>query len=84
MKVLIESMTRYKFQGFTVRCWREEESFSMEAQRITFRDINIAINGVGSYDENTIAETLIKLDRMNAVEVLDKRGQGVVLYKNWP
>lgn len=35
-------------------------------------------------DLSKLAGTLLEMDRVNAVEVKDKAGNGLVIYKDWP
>ena len=70
-----------------IRCWRHDPEYKgEETDNKNTSDILAAIKELKK-DEATkmsIAERLIKLDRMNAVEVLDNQGNGPVVYKDWP
>ena len=85
MDILIESMTKANYGDWFIRCWRQETQYNKQTVNETQRKIKEV---VGKYDgEQTaykIAEHLLNVVRMNAVEVLDEAGQGCVLYKNWP
>ena len=84
MSILIESMTKIIRGPYTIRIWREEkEYFSLieitkelnkEFDTIWFEDIKMS----------TLSRSLLEIDRVNAVEVLDKDGNGCVFYSNWP
>ena len=75
-------------KGWNIRVWREWP----EAIRITFYNMNTEKtdihNLVVTHHHNEmadLAEEILKLDRVNAVEVkLMHGGDGVVLYKEWP
>lgn len=97
MKVLLESMTKIEWEGFTIRCWREERNYSKEIEQTTHKDIahtlemlEVARKKLRTKDPKyvfprvLIATELLKLPRMNAVEVLDTTSHGIVLYANWP
>lgn len=90
MNIYIESMTRFEFQRFTVRCWRMEESYDLQSEIITRRDIETVLNNMNTDAAHLfslpqyIALAVLELDRMNAVEVLDSEGNGCVIYKDWP
>lgn len=83
----IESMTRFQVEDFTVRVWREESSPKpspcsfLSAMFSVLRDIRD-----GVLDEpGEIANAVGALDKaVTACEVLDKDGDGVVLYFQWP
>lgn len=85
-------MTKVIFQlqpreQVTIRCWRQEPDYNdQETDNQNVADIMAALKEIKK-DEATkqsLAEYLIKLDRMNAVEVLDAQGHGSVVYKDWP
>lgn len=87
--ILFESMTRFtELPGLTVRCWREENDYNSDIETATYEEIRVEIDKL---NENPhllsrvgIATTLLNIDRMNAVEVLDINGDGCVVYKDWP
>lgn len=84
MKILIESMTCMTWGELTVRCWREEDTKDYP-KAITYNEVAEGLVACNSNDPMVIAEFLLtNLLRMNAVEVLDKYRNGVVLYSNWP
>ena len=83
--ILCESMTALEFNGLKIRCWREEDmsyfrpdepKIEIETLLMTFKE------GIAPKD---IALTLLNyIDRMNAVEVTNSFGNGIVLYSSWP
>lgn len=80
MSKLRESMTPLKYGIYSVRIWRQEELTGP----IDNYDL---IDALGKYEVASgqdLADLLIELPRVNAVEVLDPKGVGVVLYQNWP
>lgn len=85
MKVLIESMTRVEFLNRVIRCWREEKDYSSITEQETTLTIHKTLENLsGSASRQGIAEELLKIENMNAVEVLDAEGHGCVFYKDWP
>lgn len=92
MELYNESMTKVVFNlqawfQITIRCWREETNYNeTETDSQNVEDIIKALKEIKKDDATkmSIANHLIKLDRMNAVEVLDQQGSGPVVYKDWP
>lgn len=82
----IESMTRFKLPGLTIRIWREENDNVADPN--TFDkplDLQEALDKLDlekSFYE--MAKKLLELAKVNAVEILDPAGDGIVIYKNWP
>lgn len=78
-------MTRAEREnGRVIRCWRQEDSpdFDVEDNQVAIYN---ALQGTSpTLTDHEIALTVLQLDRVNAVEVLNRFGCGVVLYKNWP
>jgi hypothetical protein len=92
MELYYESMTKVVYQlhawyQLTIRCWRHEPNYKgEETDSQNASDIMAALKEIKK-DEATklsIANHLIKLGRMNAVEVLDQQSNGCVLYESWP
>lgn len=93
METLIESMTRVNLGDFNVfyggsfmRVWREERpelgwNFARTRDEI-HQKIELNIRGVVGMRE--MAEAVLAMDRVNAVEIVDSHGQGMVAYKDWP
>lgn len=92
MDILIESMTKVIFPPYTIRCWRQEDRYSDAVKAKTLEEIYLALKKINGMRYKIfpgdgvafVAKELIKMDRMNAVEVIEDDGNGVVLYKNWP
>lgn len=94
MPEIFESMTKIRIPVvkehlraiyYNIRCWREETDLT-NAQRAKTR--NQIMELIGEMDVRTpidlIAKQIGQLPRMNAVEVLDEEGDGVVYYREWP
>ena len=84
----IESMTtlRVPQEAWTIRVWREEEELQ---ETYDNRDLSGAVfefirQDVPFRRKMVLAELLAALPRVNAVEVKDADGNGLVVYKNWP
>lgn len=92
MELYHESMTKVIFQlqpweQVTIRCWRQEPDYKdQETDNQNVADVMAALKEIKKEEatKRVLAEHLIKLDRMNAVEVLDQQGLGPVIYKDWP
>lgn len=93
MEVYFESMTkvvysRRPWEQLIIRVWRNEidEIGEEEMQTKNNAEIHEALMKLNliNHSKKEIAEWLLQIDRMNAVEVLDHTGFGVVLYKDWP
>jgi hypothetical protein len=96
MNILIESMTRLVImpapgRQFMIRLWRQEETYSDAIRERTLlqaaalaEGFTYPINGKAMVDKCEVAKVLLGMDRMNAVEVVDESGEGVVVYKDWP
>lgn len=89
MNTLTESMTRMQSSGYTVRIWREEEAPNKIAGKSELHAHFRELCEQQYRQDNTtyasyIATELLKLPKVNAVEVLVDGGDGLVVYKNWP
>lgn len=89
MEIYLESMTKLvhkvePWKELTIRCWRQEENYTPETNHKNAKDIGVALSKLATKDLKEIAEWLLQIDRMNAVEVIDQGGFGIVLYKDWP
>lgn len=82
MNILRESMTKVSYNSWTIRVWREIELGKTE-NRTEIR--NRAVDATLCHKtEEEIAKYVLELDRVNAVEVLNFKGEGEVLYRDWP
>ena len=82
MPKVIESMTRVPLSGGrVVRVWREEQGLTKEYDT---GDIQGCVIMNSALPQNKLVEAVLKLPRINAVEVIDMRGNGVVYYSDWP
>lgn len=74
---IMESMTRIEKTNYIVRVWRKEESL----RPCDNADIIRATAGI---EERTdLIEAIEALPRVEAIEVLDRFGNGVILYPDW-
>lgn len=83
----VESTKEFKIDGFTVRIWRDEDRTQVKdeynnedlyevAQKLCPRD--------GWSSASKLAVLIASQPRVNAVQVKDAAGDGVVIYVNWP
>lgn len=91
MELYNESMTKVMFQlqpweQLMIRCWRHEPDYQQNTDSQNTIDVMNALKEINKKeaDKLSIANHLIKLERMNAVEVLDAQNSGPVVYKDWP
>jgi hypothetical protein len=87
MRILIESMTLFEFDGYKIRCWRQEKkAYDEKIETETKIELGTVLEPLEGKKLTMfqIAVALLDVERMNAVEVLNQMGQGCVLYKNWP
>ncbi len=95
---VIESMTRLECWGHPyeddphplnhwkakIRVWREEDRVQ-GYYPITKQELQDVLNQVSPRSFKNIAETLARVPRVNAVEVLDSlSGEGPLVYPEWP
>ena len=84
---LFERMERIEYAFMIVRTWREMtlEQCESEASIIHSRAEIVARIGSTRHDSLvSIAQAVLELPHMNAVEVLDLAGNGIVVYADWP
>lgn len=92
MNIYLESMTKVIFspmpwKQFIIRCWRQESFVDNETDdrnRTDIYGVLALLDERDKKDRSVIAKKLLELELMNAVEVIEENGNGVVLYKDWP
>lgn len=89
MEIYIESMGKFfhrvaPWSTYTIRLWRQESNYDDKNSEESIKAAADAIKDLKTEDKKEIAEAILKVDRMNAVEVLDGTGNGVIFYKDWP
>lgn len=83
---LAESMTRIQWAGpnneFTIRVWRQENAqWEINHEELRFI-VRTRIEKLPT--KSLIAVSILAMDNVNAVEVIDRNGDGLVLYDGWP
>lgn len=91
---VIESMTRcvwkWGFRTFVVRVWRQEETLDKHDNNdILYLVMDRTKSLLDDTDDKQppykqLIEDIAKLPRINAIEIVDENGNGVVLYTEWP
>ena len=85
MPRVIEAMTRVELvDGRTVRVWSEIERldrFCDETQRIAGLVCSLAVGGTRT---QLLAAVIAQNPGVNAVEVLESDGCGLLIYPDWP
>lgn len=74
---VVEPVCRFSFYGLLVRCWLKDGQTPPDHK--TFWQ-----SGNWSRTPRELAEELALRFNMNACEVTDNNGQGVVFYPEWP
>lgn len=86
MSIYIESMTKFSLPGLKIRIWREEKETPEDPG--TFDkpyDLQEAMDRLDVHKSfYEMAKELLEIERVNAVEILDPAGDGIVIYKDWP
>ena len=82
---VIESMTTFQRDGLTIRIWQAEDEVldSYDRSDLELRLGQILFN-MDTPRIGKVAEALANLPGVNAVEVKNAKGNGIVLYKEWP
>ena len=80
-----ESMTRVRHYDCTVRVWAKETDFHFGPRA----EVELAVVQVPRLFDfvlqaEAIAEALDRLPDISAYEILDERGNGAVVYPDWP
>jgi hypothetical protein len=82
MPQVIESMTRIIKHPWVIRVWRTEESLQ---EHYDNSDIILMLDEQYADYPTKIAQAVLEMPRVSAVEVVDRiKGDGVVVYKDWP
>lgn len=84
--ILTESITKVIAGSLNIRVWRQEENGDIETSQKQVKEIvlNYIMNNA-IFSLYSVALSLIPLiSRINAIEITNKDGAGVVLYINWP
>ena len=84
MTTLIESMHKFSFGEYSIRVWREEPpDYEWSEDDVSQFNGGLPLSDI-PYSKTQIAAGILALPKVNAVEVLDREGNGVVFYNNWP
>ena len=90
-RIYKEQVVEYHIGPYTVRVWSDfnDECNYQEVSKAIFEiaDNNSSHSQLSNEysDEETVAEKILSLDKVNAVEVkYSSSGMGVVFYKDWP
>jgi hypothetical protein len=83
----VESTKEFKIQGFIVRVWRDEDRTNIKDEYDNEDLVNVAHKlspQSGWHSISKLALVIAAEPRVNAVQVKDAAGDGIVLYVNWP
>lgn len=79
---VVESMTKVYYEGWTIRVWRTESPVVSDFAYPN-GDIENNLKAVKPDGVHEIAAVLDRLGFIAAYEILDHRGNGVVVYPDW-
>ena len=84
---LFERMMKFTIGAFTVRLWVQDDSGGAKhyARHFAFilRAAKARARGTGSC-RSAAQRIIARISAINAVEVVDKKGCGTVVYRDWP
>lgn len=83
MSILVESITRINLMDKTVRVWRQQNTAFSHKKKIN-EDLHFFAYKNSGLSVEELANEMLKLPNVNAVEVLDMNNEGVVFYSEWP
>ena len=80
-----ERMRKFRILNHAVRLWIEDTGLNEEYFGYVVRD---AMKVFGEYHPErhirVVATKIVDIPGINAVEIIDGEGSGVVVYKDWP
>lgn len=78
-----ETMTNFKTGNMTIRVWREEAEFSMGPDKEIVEALEeVLLSGAPRRAANFV-DAMSRLERISAIEVLDKNKNGGLFYPDW-
>lgn len=80
---LYESMTRVTVGAYIVRVWSAESTPRMGPSPTVLRAV-LELQILPSVHEGLISIVLDALPEVNAYEILNPSGNGLVVYRDWP
>lgn len=83
MAAVIESMTKIRYRKWTIRIWRDENP-KVPKPNYDNSDILQAIRKVKPQHLGLLCTVIESMPRINAFEILDGKGMGLVVYPEWP
>lgn len=83
MSVLIESMHRITVPKYVIRVWKQEAPHYKHKQA-GVTELELLAHHNQDLPMEELANLILKVEDINAVEILGWDGCGVVFYQNWP
>lgn len=82
---VLETMTRVEIDNFIVRVWRTSDRFNLGDSNIDIVDTINSFSAMPKTTENMylLLSKIEELPNIAAAEILDKNGNGVLLYPDW-
>ncbi len=86
MEIYVESVKSYECGPWKVRVWRKEEDVKLidDNDDMDVLEIIKKAEKFVTPSRSNLAVNVLNLEKVNAVEVKDETGFGVVLYRDWP
>jgi hypothetical protein len=90
MTIYTESMTKLYLHDLTIRAWRQETEPESTETNYSKEVADLLVEKYESIPEESpvsfsdIAKIFLEIERMNAIEIVNSQGDGVVVYKDWP
>ena len=84
MNILVESMHKIDTPLYNIRVWVQEEDVESQDCGYIKNKVIELYNKKRWHIHGHLAKEILEFNDVNAVEVLDKGGFGIILYKNWP
>lgn len=78
---IIESMTKIQVGSKIIRVWRNEPALQASYNNSDLINLCHELSG---FPIDSVASVLAEAPRVNAVEVLNEDGSGVLIYPAWP
>ena len=82
--LLVESMTVLAIGKIRIRVWKQETD-DVRVNRTPLHDVHrkLIMSDTGSTMAG-VAKAFLEVPEVNAVEVTDSIGNGIVIYRDWP
>lgn len=82
---IVETMTCWKFgTKYKIRVWREVDPFSSKSLIGPDQEVVMILSKLGKLPfRDEIIAAIEHLPRVSAIEILDRAGDGLIVYPDW-